>query len=99
MKNDSRIYTAITLDFETGGRDCLNTACTQLAMTAIRLDNLSVVDSYCKYILPYCKIEGDKGKRLRKRNEADVNEQVLMGYEQDALDFTGITMDALFYGC
>lgn len=34
-KVEPKIYTAVVLDFETGGLNCVDCACTQLAMQAV----------------------------------------------------------------
>ncbi len=99
MTNDSKIYTGITLDFETGGRDCITCACTELAMTSIRLDTMAVIDTYCKYITPYYKKElggKAKAKTLRRKSESLESEGELMLYEKDALTYTAITMEMLY---
>lgn len=98
-KIEAKIFTAIVLDFETGGLDCTRCACTQIAMQAVRLDTLEVTDRYVKYIAPYDKQElggGVKRKILRSRREleqAQAGER--MDYEQVALNYSAITMDML----
>lgn len=47
-KVEAKIYTAIVLDFETGGLTCVDSACTQLAMQAVRMDTWEVIDRYEK---------------------------------------------------
>ena len=42
-KTEQGIYTAVVLDFETGGLDCTRCACTQIAMQAVRLDAFEVL--------------------------------------------------------
>ena len=99
MTTDNKIYTGISLDFETGGRDSISCACTQLAMTSIRLDTLTIIDSYSKYIYPYCKKDlggGAKAKKIRRKNEIIEEENNLMLYEKDALTYTAITMEMLY---
>jgi hypothetical protein len=56
-KVEPKIYTAIVLDFETGGLTCIDSACTQLAMQAVRMDTWEVMERYEKYITPYNKQE------------------------------------------
>lgn len=38
-KTEPKIFVGIVLDFETGGLDCTKSACTQIAMHAVRMDN------------------------------------------------------------
>mgnify|MGYP000613942507 CR=1 FL=1 len=68
---ENRIYTAIGLDFETGGLDPVRCACTQIALEAIRLDTLEVFDRYAAYIAQYCKQELGAARRkvLRSKHE------------------------------
>lgn len=98
QKTEERIYTAIGLDFETGGLDATKNACTQIALQTIRLDTFEIIDSYVKYITPYNKqdIGSPKRKVLRSRHEmvADMQGEQ-MEYEQAALDYSGITMEML----
>ncbi len=93
---EPKIYTAIGLDFETGGLDCTRCACTQIAVQAIRLDTLEVFDRYDAYIAPYHKQELGAAKRkvLKTKHElAQPSER--MDYEQVALDYSHITMNTL----
>lgn len=98
-KIEPKIYTAVVLDFETGGLDCTDSACTQLAMQAVRLDNWTVLERYAKYIAPYCKqnVGGTpKRKVLKTRQElAEEDAGVPMKYEPAALTYSAITMDML----
>lgn len=95
--NTKPIIVAFTLDFETGGLDCTNSACTQIALHAVRIDTFETIDRYVKYIYPYKK-QSDKGipkrKVLRKKFDTDDNDE-LMGYEQKALTYSAITMEML----
>jgi DNA polymerase III epsilon subunit-like protein len=93
---DSKIFTAIGLDFETGGLDCTRCACTQVAVQAIRLDTLEVFDRYAAYISPYHKQELGAAKRkvLKTRHELSRPSE-RMDYEQVALDYSNLTMDIL----
>jgi DNA polymerase III epsilon subunit-like protein len=93
---EPKIYTAIGLDFETGGLDCTRCACTQIAVQAIRLDTLEVFDRYSAYIAPYHKQELGAAKRkvLKTKHELSAPSE-RMDYEQVALDYAGITMDTL----
>ena len=93
---EKKIYTAIGLDFETGGLDPVRCACTQIALEAIRLDTLEVFDRYNCYIAPYCKQELGAARRkvLRTKHEqAQPSER--MDYEPRALEYSGITMERL----
>lgn len=99
-KVEPKIYTAVVLDFETGGLDCTDCACTQLAMQAVRLDNWMVLERYAKYITPYCKqhVGGvPKRKVLKTRQElAEEDGGELMKYEPVALTYSAITRDMLY---
>lgn len=93
---ENRIYTAIGLDFETGGLAPVRCACTQIALEAIRLDTLEVFDRYAAYIAQYCKQELGAARRkvLRSKHElAQPTER--MDYEPRALEYSGITMERL----
>lgn len=50
--NEKPIIVAFTLDFETGGLDCQDCACTQIAIHAVRIDTFETIDRYVKYISP-----------------------------------------------
>ena len=63
--NEKPIIVAFTLDFETGGLDCQDCACTQIAIHAVRIDTFETIDRYVKYISPYNK-QPDKGVAKRK---------------------------------
>ena len=43
-KTEQKIYVGIGLDFETGGLDCRECACTQIALQAVRFDTWQVFD-------------------------------------------------------
>ena len=90
------IIVAFTLDFETGGLDCTDCACTQIALHAVRIDTFETIDRYVKYIYPYNKQE-DKGVAKRKvlKSKFDKDETESMKYEQKALEYSAITMDML----
>lgn len=97
-KVEPKIYTAIVLDFETGGLDCRDCACTQIAMQAVRLDSWEVLGSYQKYITPYHKqdIGGTpKRKVLKTRHTIEEEAGALMKYEKEALAYTAITIETL----
>lgn len=98
-KTEQGTYTAIVLDFETGGLDCTRCACTQIAMQAVRLDTFEVLGRYVNYIAPYDKqpLGGvPKRKVLKTRREVEQeNTAEPMDYEPVALNYTGITMELL----
>lgn len=93
---ERKIFTAIGLDFETGGLDCTRCACTQIAVQAIRLDTLETFDRFTAYISPYDKQElgAVKRKVLKTKQELHAPGES-MDYEKVALDYSGITMDML----
>ena len=97
-KTEQKIYVGIGLDFETGGLDCRECACTQIALQAVRFDTWQVFDRYQAYIAPYGKQDAGLPRRkvLRTRHEqAKEPEYVPMKYEQTALDYSAITMEML----
>lgn len=99
MKTETKIYVGIGLDFETGGLDCRDCACTQIALQAIRLDTWETLERYVAYLSPYCKKETEAAKRkvLRTRQEQKQEEKgELMKYETAALNYSGITMEQLY---
>lgn len=51
-QTEQKIYVGIGLDFETGGLDCRECACTQIALQAVRFDTWQVFDRYQAYIAP-----------------------------------------------
>lgn len=93
---DKKPIVAFTLDFETGGLDCHDCACTQIALHAVRIDTFETIDRYVKYIHPYNKQEG-KGAAKRKVlvSKYEQAEATPMKYEQVALTYSAITMDML----
>ena len=95
----SKIFTGIVLDFETGGLDCTTSACTQIALQAVRLDTWQLLDRYARYIAPYYREPLGGGPRRKvlhtRREQALILEAEPMRYEQTALDITGITMEQL----
>nr|DAE30171.1 MAG TPA: exonuclease domain protein [virus sp. ct5rm7] len=96
-KTEQKIYTGIGLDFETGGLDCRECACTQISLQAVRFDTWQVMERYEAYVAPYCRQDAGlpKKKVLRTRHEQAREENVPMKYERAALDYSGITMDVL----
>jgi DNA polymerase III epsilon subunit-like protein len=99
MEKEERIFTAIGLDFETGGKDCSRNACTQMALQAIRLDTFETIDRYVQYIAPYHKQEAfgvNKRKVLKPKWELQLDfHSEPMEYDPKALAYSGITMDVL----
>ena len=72
-KIEPKIFVGIVLDFETGGLDCTKSACTQIAMHAVRMDNWQVIDRYVRYIQPYDKQEiGGPAKRKVLKNKREL---------------------------
>lgn len=97
-QTEQKIYVGIGLDFETGGLDCRECACTQIALQAVRFDTWQVFDRYQAYIAPYGKQDAGLPRRkvLRTRHEQEKeSEYVPMKYEQTALDYSAITMEML----
>ena len=94
--NEKKIIVAFTLDFETGGLDCTDCACTQIAIHAVRIDTFETIDRYVKYIYPYNKQE-DKGIAKRKvlKRKYDKEDEMPMKYEEKALTYSAITMEML----
>lgn len=93
---EPKIYTAIGLDFETGGLDCTRCACTQIAVQAIRLDTLETFERYAAYIAPYHKQDLGAAKRKVLKTKHELQQPgERMDYEQVALDYSNITMDML----
>ena len=94
--NEKQIIVAFTLDFETGGLDCTECACTQIALHAVRIDTFETVDRYVKYIYPYNR-QADKGVVKRKvlKSKFDKDETTPMRYDEKALTYSAITMDML----
>lgn len=99
VKTEQGVYTAVVLDFETGGLDCTRCACTQIALQAVRIDTWEVLGRYANYIAPYTKQAlggAPKRKVLKTRRELEQEEErEMMDYEAVALSYTDITMDLL----
>ena len=98
LQTESKIYTGIGLDFETGGLDSTKNGCTQIALQSIRLDTMETTDRYIAYIHPYAKQDiGGPAKRkvLKSRHEVLKDNNEMMEYEKVALDYSGITMETL----
>lgn len=96
-KTEQRIYTGIGLDFETGGLDCRECACTQIALQAVRFDTWRIMERYEAYVTPYRRQETGLPKRkvLHTRREQALEADAPMRYEQAALDYSAITMELL----
>jgi DNA polymerase III alpha subunit (gram-positive type) len=97
QQTDIKIFTGIGLDFETGGLDCTKSACTQIALQAIRLDTMELIERYTRYITPYDKqnIGETKRKVLKSKYEMESEKSIPMEIEKAALDYSGITMEML----
>lgn len=91
------VVTAIVLDFETGGRVCKDCAATQLSAHAVRLDTFEIVGKFNEYIYPYAKqVDAGKAKPKKLKNKYEEEPQPeLMKYEEEALEYSGITMEDL----
>lgn len=98
-KAEQGIYTALVLDFETGGLDCTRCACTQIALQAVRLDTFEVLGRYANYIAPYERQAlggAPRRKVLRTRREVEAQSRAeMMDYEAAALSYTDITPELL----
>jgi DNA polymerase III epsilon subunit-like protein len=98
-QKEQRIFTAIGLDFETGGLDCTRHACTQIALQAVRLDTMETLERYVRYIKPYYKQEtAGQGKRkvLKPKWELELEfYRERMEYDPKALSYSGITVEML----
>ena len=62
-QTEQKIYVGIGLDFETGGLDCRECACTQIALQVVRFDTWQVFDRYQSYIAPYGKQDAGLPRR------------------------------------
>lgn len=97
-KEKTNIITAIIFDFETGGKRCADCAATQLSAHAVRLDTFEVIGKFNEYIYPYMKQANNgkaKPKKLKSKYEEEP-EPELMAYEEEALEYSGITMEDLY---
>lgn len=93
-----KIYTALVLDFETGGLDCSKAACTQIAVQAVRLDTWEVLERYASYIAPYNRQDVGTAKRKVLRPRREMEQQaagVPMDYDAAALEYSAVTMEML----
>lgn len=101
---DSRPYiVGLVLDFETGGLPkqelpVSKIAITQVAIHAVRLDTFEKLGTYIRYIYPYTQKEmkGTAPKRKTLKSKYEEAPVELMTYQQEALNFTKITMDMLY---
>lgn len=94
--NEKTIYVGIGLDFETGDLTCQDSACTELALHAMRLDTWEIIGSYVNYFSPYNKKDlGGQRKKVLKTKSEKIIEEVPMKYADKALEYSGITMDML----
>ena len=99
MENKEEKYTvAFTMDFETGGFDCQNSACTQIAVHAVRIDTFETIARFVRYIKPYHK-KIDKGGKQRKilvpKLDIEEAENEYLEYNESAAKVSGITFDML----
>ena len=67
-QTEQKIYVGIGLDFETGGLDCRECACTQIALQAVRFDTWQVFDRYQAYIAPGARCCVPAMSRRKDRN-------------------------------
>ena len=93
VKVEPKIFTAIVLDFETGGLDPKDCAITQIAMQAVRIDTWELLGEYQAYVYPYNFKECGNKRVLKTKNQLTV--EFPMKYEDKALEYTNITMDML----
>lgn len=96
-KTDYIPVVACVLDFETGGLDCRESAITQIAIHAIRLDTFEKIGSFVRYIYPYNRKE-IKGVTKRKvlKSKFDVEQNIPMEYSEKALEYSAIRMETLY---
>lgn len=94
--NEKPVIVAFTLDFETGGLNCQDCACTQIAIHAVQIDTFETIDRYVRYIAPYNQ-QQDKGTTKRKilKTKYEQQDAIPMKYEEKALTYSAITMDML----
>lgn len=81
--NEKPVIVAFTLDFETGGLNCQDCACTQIAIHAVRIDTFETIDRYVRYIAPYNQ-QQDKGTTKRKilKTKYEQQDAIPMKYEE-----------------
>lgn len=95
-KENSKIITAIVLDFETGCGECQESGATQLSAHAVRLDTFEITGSFNHYIKPYNKVDVDARKLKKLVSKYDKLDEEPMFYDEGKmLTYTGITMDLL----
>lgn len=98
-KKKDKIFTAIVLDFETGGLDCTKHAITQIGAMAIRLDTFEVLESFKTYITPYPKQDLNQKKKIRKKKDLQEEKEKVEYLEYGWVmmkEKTGITEDMLY---
>lgn len=102
MATTSKIsaITAIVFDFETGGLDAQKCAATQISLHAIRLDNFEVTGTLNLYISPYAYKGLEKPAKKIIRTKWEIQDEKengakMMEYQQEALTYSGITMEML----
>lgn len=97
-KQEKPIIVGLTLDFETGGLECTECACTQIAVHANRLDTFERLGTFVRYIRPYAKKE-IKGVSTKKKkvlmSKYDIDQREMMRYDERALEYSAITMEML----
>lgn len=93
------VVTALVMDFETGGTNCVKCAATQISIHAVRLDTFEMMESLNLYIYPYqYKDAGTKPKKKVLKSKFDNEEEesgALMEYTAKAQEVSGITMEML----
>lgn len=96
-KQEKPVLMAYVLDFETGGLKCQESACTQIAVHAVRIDTFEKVGSFVRYIYPYNKkeIKGVGTKKKVLKSKYDTEEETPMEYSDQALTYSAITMEML----
>lgn len=96
-KTDYIPVIAFVLDFETGGLNCQESAITQIAIHAIRIDTFEKIDSFVRYIYPYDR-KDVKGITKRKvlKSKFDTEQKIPMEYSDKALEYSAISMETLY---
>lgn len=94
--NTGKIYTAVVLDWETGGLNPNKNGVTQIGMQAIRLDTFEIFASYKTYVKPYHYIDTLNKKVVRKKKDIEAEKAMLMEYDWEMMKkYTGITRDMM----
>lgn len=89
--DDIKISHCVGLDFETGGKDCKVHGITEVGLVSFRIDNFEKISSFQAYVKPYNKV--DIVKRVRKKSDKPVDS--LMVYTDEALEYTGLSIELL----